>query len=542
MSIQNTRTDDPARVRAVQNIKLESNFYSLYRSTIKTLLENDNESRNQIISIIENEDSASKEKLREIMQMVRNNKMDCKPIIAIINDVNLSYKDKLKKTMQIVKDVVDISKYENEEKYIELSYKEKLNKVVRFIQTITEDVVIYAKMSPFMLSEVSYTCEKQGKSGLYKDGCQLIVPQKNLVSKKENSEIYPQRIADEIVRFGQIQNFLLKSNQFLNFGNVNYKINSDEFIIGKTNLSENYFDDLINQNNEYLPAFNSVNGIPYDMAKTKLYSPRDVKTAASAKDATAKDATAKADDTKAAATAESDDESDCAKENPFRDQTRDKPDGKGQYWGKLVFPSETEIIKFTGSSVCSFGPLIYVMERVNNKKYSIDELKDMLWIAYRDYIVDSENKKKIVKMLGIQGKRGMINGTTDFETVLKSEGYYITTLDIWVFAQKYNVPIILFSSDNVMKDVLIAQENKLYNTSIKNTEYSNSWIILGGDVDDRFFFYESAPDASRYQGVIRPQRLIKQSFYRTDLNDLSERLENIFAMNKVFSFADYLQQ
>jgi hypothetical protein len=519
-------------------------------------LENDNESRNQIIAIIENEDSVSKEKLKEIMQTVRNNKMDCKPIIAIINDVNLSYKDKLKKTMQIVKDVVDISKFENEEKYIELSYKEKLNKVVRFIQTITEDVVIYAKMSPFMLSEVSYTCEKQGKSGLYKDGCQLIVPQKNLVSKKENSEIYPQRIADEIVRFGQIQNFLLKSNQFLNFGNVNYKINSDEFIIGKTNLSENYFDDLINQNNEYLPAFNSVNGIPYDMAKTKLYSPRDVKTAASAKDAaaTAKAATAKADDTKAAtakaddtakaaATAESDDESDCAKENPFRDQTKDKPDGgKGQYWGKLVFPSETEIIKFTDSAVCSFGPLIYIMERVNNKKYSIDELKDMLWIAYRDYIVYSENKKKIVKMLGIQGKRGMIKGTTDFETVLKSEGYYITTLDIWVFAQKYNVPIILFSSDNVMKDVSIEIENKLYNESIKNTEYSNSWIILGGDVDDRFFFYESASDASRYQGVIRPQKLIKQSFYRTELNDLSERVRNIFAMKKVFSFADYLQQ
>ena len=42
-------------------------------------------------------------------------------------------------------------------------------------------------------------------------------------------------------------------------------------------------------------------------------------------------------------------------------------------------------------------------------------------------------------MLGIQGKRGMINGTTDFETVLKREEYYITTLDIWVFAQKYNV-------------------------------------------------------------------------------------------------------
>ena len=537
MSIQNTRTNDPERIRTVRNIKLESNFYSVYRSTVKTLLENDSEIRNKIISIIENDELAAREKLKEIMQLVRSSKMDCKPIILIINDVNLSFKDKLKRTIEIVKDTIDISKFENEEKYIEFSYKEKLKKVVSFIQEISKDVVIYAKLSPLVLSEVSYTCDDKEKSRLYKDGCQLIVPAKNLVSKKDNSEIYSYRIADEIVRFGKIQNFILNSNQFLNFGNVNYKINSDEFIIGKTNLSENYFEDLVNQNNDYLPPFNSVNGIPFDMAKTKLYLPRDVKLDKGQEEK----AVAAASPTSEHKEKSSVNDIECAKDFHFRDQTKDKPDGKGRYWGEQVFPSETEIIKFTASTVCSFGPLIYIMEQIEKKRYSIDELKDMLWKGYRDYIGDPANKKKIIKLLGIQGKRGMINDKIDFETVVKSEEYYITTLDVWVFAQKYKVPIILFSSDNIMKDILIVQENKLYNVeTIKNTEYSNSWIILGGEINDKFFFYESASEI-RNQGVIKPQRLIKQSFYRTELKDLSERLKNIFAINKVFTFADYLE-
>ena len=81
---------------------------------------------------------------------------------------------------------------EDEDKYVELSYKEKLNKVFVIIQKITEDVVIY------------------GNGNVSRKG-QLVVPKKNLVSKKENSEIYPYRVADEIVRFGKIQNYILSS-------------------------------------------------------------------------------------------------------------------------------------------------------------------------------------------------------------------------------------------------------------------------------------------------------------------------------------------
>ena len=550
MSIQNTTTGDPERIRAVHNIKLESNFYALYRSTIKTLLENDRESRNKIISIIENEDLISKEKLNKIIRNIRSKNLDCKPIVSIINDVNLSYKDKLKKVVKEMKLEV-----EDEEKYVELSYKEKLNKVFGFIQKITEDVVIYGDVS------------RKG---------QLVVPKKNLVSKKENSEIYPYRVADEIVRFGKIQNYILSSNQFLNSGNVNYKINPDEFIIGETKLSDNYFEDLVNRDNEYLSPFNSINGIPYDMAKTKLYSPRvveleeneafvkdaipavkdaEVKEAIPAvKDTEVNDADAKDADAKDADANDADENpaDECIKEDYFRDQTKDKPEGKGKYWGDHVFPSETEIIKFDISPTCSFGPLIYIMQQLENKTYTIPELKQMLWDAYADYIEDPENKKKIVKMLGIQGKRSIINGKTDFETVLKSEEYYITTLDIWVFAQKYKVPIILFSTDNVMKDVLISQENnsnfkkKIYfddenGASIKNPEYANSWIILGyrTGINDNFFFYESAPE---YRGKIKPQKIIKQSFYSNELKDLENRLEKIFAENRILSFTEYLEK
>ena len=516
MLIQNTTTGDQERISAVDNIKRESNFYALYRSTIKTLLENNRESRNEIISIIENEDLISKEKLNKIIRNIRSKNMDCKPIVSIINDVNLSYKDKLKK---VVKEMnLEI---EDEDKYVELSYKEKLNKVFVIIQKITEDVVIY------------------GNGNVSRKG-QLVVPKKNLVSKKENSEIYPYRVADEIVRFGKIQNYILSSNQFLNSGNVNYKINPDEFIIGETKLSDNYFEDLVNQDNEYLSPFNSINGIPYDMAKTKLYSPRVVELEENETIPELKDTEVK----------EYADE--CIKEYYFRDQTKDKPEGKGKYWGDHVFPSETEIIKFDISSTCSFGPLIYIMQQLENKTYTIPELKQMLWDAYADYIEDLENKKKIVKILSVQGKRSIINGKTDFETVLKSEEYYITTLDIWVFAQKYKVPIILFSTDNVMKDVLISQENnsnfkkKIYfddenGASIKNSEYANSWIILGyrTGINDNFFFYESAPE---YRGNIKPQKIIKQSFYSSELKDLENRLKKIFAENKILSFTEYLEK
>jgi hypothetical protein len=282
-----------------------------------------------------------------------------------------------------------------------------------------------------------------------------------------------------------------------------------------------YFKDLINVNTKkYLPAFNSYNGIPYDMAKTKLYS-KEVKIGNIEK------------------------KENCSTDKEFSDSTKDK------YWGNHVFPDKTAKLTFLNTVSCSFGPLIYIMQQISGKIYSIRELKTMLWDAYQEYMIDKDKKEKIIKILKKQGKkRELLNG---FDVFFNSENYFITTLDIWVFAQKYEIPVILFCSKNNMQDVYITQDKtyKLQNQdylfdevgrSVKNGTMANSWIILGYNKrqlsNDKFFFLESASQI-REAHKITNNVLIQQQFHKTQLKDFEKRLTNIFNEH-VLSFSEYL--
>ena len=59
------------------------------------------------------------------------------------------------------------------------------------------------------------------------------------------------------------------------------------------------------------------------------------------------------------------------------------------------------------------------------------------------------------------------NANLDIEEFMKSEAYYMTPLDMWVFAETYRIPVIMFSSTD------------------------RSWSVLGGEETDQFFFSES---------------------------------------------------
>ena len=455
LAIDNSTGEDPNRIRVVRNITLESSFFTLYRSTIKSLLE-DRENRQQIISVIDEKES---------------------------------------------------------------SYREKLESVKQIIDAITEDVVVYTKMSESVLSklsEVSYTCGKSETSGMFIDGCRLVVPEKNLISKKNNSTIYAYRVSDEIVRYGRIKNYLLNPNQFLNTGNTDFKINPDEYIISESVLSaKDYFEDIINPSNNEYRAFNSVNGIPYDMAKTAMYLPRMVELQKTVAEK----------------------EVECSTVKKFRDQTKDG------YWGNHVFPGDAMEIIFKNTVECSFGPLIYIMKQISGKIYDIQELRNMIYDAYSEYL--EEHSQRIIAILSAQGKRAMFKSKPDFETTVKSEGYFMTTLDVWVFAQKYRVPIILFSGKNVLHDLQIIQEDKptgdymIDRTSIKNTMYNNAWLILGGNVNDRFFFLESLSQI-REARKISSNTILQQGYSREQLGDLGDRIKHAFAEKKVISLTDYL--
>ena len=465
MAIDNSTSEDPERIRIVRNINLESSFFALYRATIKSLLE-DIENRQQVVSIIENAESL---------------------------------------------------------------YKEKLENVKQIIDEITSEVVVYTKMSESTLtglSEISYTCKNTETSGLYINGCHLAIPEKNLVSKKNNSVIYAYRVADEIVRYGRIQNYILNSNQFLNTGNTDFKINTNEFIITETGLSsKDYFDDMINQNTNEYRKFNETNGIPYDMAKTKIHLPILVEKEKEKKP-----------------------EIKTKTEIPEIDKYYKSSNGKN-FWAGKVFPRKhlTDKITFKNTERSSFGPLLHIMKE---KEYSVNELKEELWNAYSSYL--PTYKDKIIDLLKHQGKRKILKKyNNDLNLLIASEDYFLTLLDVWVFAQKYNVPIILFSSTNIINDIRIVQgenpsiENKEYlvdETAMnKNPEFNYAWIVLGGGEEDKFFFYLSSSKNKSAHDINRNE-IIAEPLHKTQMGEFQQQLEYVFEQNRVFSVEDYLKR
>ena len=103
--------------------------------------------------------------------------------------------------------------------------------------------------------------------------CKLIIPKVNLINNKNNEVLYFNRIADEIVRFGQIRMFLFKPQNYLSLDSVDYKLNDNEIILLDTLLNIDYFDNMIeSETQKYISnsSFDDVNPL-----KTAPYSNKE---------------------------------------------------------------------------------------------------------------------------------------------------------------------------------------------------------------------------------------------------------------------------
>lgn len=383
-------------------------------------------------------------------------------------------------------------------------YAEKLEKVAELVKDITENVVQYAKLSDTVLNNmtmVAYTCSNKSTSGVFQQGCHLVVPEKNLVFGKPNSTVYPYRVADELIRFGRIKNYILNSNQFLNMGNTEFKINQDEYMIMESALmNKEYFDDMT--------PHKSV-GIVYDIAKTRLFMPPFVKLETQAEPV-------------------HEDKVVCTKVEPHRKNYNDN------FWVTTAFPDKlkTMQIEYKNTPECSFGPLQHILSKVRGTgPVSVGEIKTMLWEAYQEY--SPAEMKKLLFMLKKQGKSQMIENVAEFETAFKSESYNMTAVDVWVFAEKYELPIILFSSSVYMHDALIIQdsENKQYNKKydvykiqkVPAHKLTHSWIQLGPGKEP-YWFYESASEIRGKNDQIVKNVIIEKAYRANELSSFGEEL------------------
>ena len=188
-TVQTTSSEDSQRKEVVRNIRLETQFYSSFKTTIRILL------NDPLYSTL-------KEKL-----------------IIILNDNRYLYRIKLQK--------------------LEILIKHLLRNTVSF-HDIEEDVLKN-------MDDVSI-CTDDNRDKPYcivkNNNQRLIIPSTNLMSGIDNEKLYFGRIADEFLRYKRVRLFMLEPKKYLNIGTVDYNVNQNEVILLQSILTDEYWENL----------------------------------------------------------------------------------------------------------------------------------------------------------------------------------------------------------------------------------------------------------------------------------------------------------
>lgn len=150
--------------------------------------------------------------------------------------------------------------------------------------------------------------------------------------------------------------------------------------------------------------------------------------------------------------------------------------GKTTSEWKAFFPKTATETELHTSVKCSYYPIIYIYDEVYNIQMTIEQVKSKLATEYMKYT--DKYQDKILAILRKQGKREMIddirNNKYTLSTVIASEVYFLTNLDIWILANAYKLPIILF-----------------HQKKLKNLIDSVNWLKLSSPPADKansFYF------------------------------------------------------
>ena len=387
-----TQTDvDRERVDYIKKIRLETNFYNVFRNTIRILI--NNYENTKIRELIENE------MLREF-----------------------------------------------------IIYSEKLKNIDKYLRELVQDKIQFIGDENYykLINEVSTCIVKDNESckslpnlcAVTENGqCNLILPEKNLITKKPNEPVYYSRMADELIRYARIKSFMLQPQTYLSFGNIGYNLRDDEIILIQSLLTQEYFESLVpGPTNKYAKY------LSYDEAqpiKSQVYE----NTIQSLDHAIGRK-----------------NEVDCEK------TTKDII--KSSIW-KSCFPESFKEIIYGKNNVCTFEFIIDLIERKNGEKFTINQIKNQLFDEYKTYL--HNYMKKIIDILIIEGKKTLgdqvHSNTLSFSNLIYTDNYFLTLFDLWLLVVKYQIPTIFISQKTILQ-----------------TKYEKHEFLGYGSRDDDFAF------------------------------------------------------
>ena len=437
---------DFERVDYIKKITYETKFYNIFRNTIKLLL---NDYKN-----IKIRDQLEGELLKDY----------------------IIYTQKLIKITELLKELTkDKIQFIGDEKYYKL--------IDEFTSCVVKD---------------KDTCKKSPNLCMYTENgnCNLILPEKNLLTLKDNREKYFGRMADELIRYSRIRTFVLQPQSFLSFDNIGYNLRDNEIIMLQSLLTQDYFETLepaiINKYVKY-NSYDETEPISSQVYDNKFDSlnPKNNKDTI----------------------------------NKCHKQLNEKI--TSAIWNDC-FPKKFKELEYGKTQYCTFDCIIDIIERKTNEKLEINRIKNILYEEYKKYLL--EYSEKIIDILMIEGKKNLgdqvKSGLLSFSNFIYSDNYFLTTFDIWLLVNKYKIPTLFISPRYLLQ-----------------TNYEKNIFLGYGDISDKFCFIVipgfRAENIPSYKIIQSNNSETFISIEQIENSDCANKIRN--AINNKISIEDYLK-
>jgi hypothetical protein len=202
----NSLNVDTERSDFIKRIQLETNFYNVFRNTIRILFN----------------DYSNSEKRKNIQSEASKR--------------YILYRQQVNKVVDMLHDLVGES--------IKFSSQSKDGSNGFNYKNINENEI----HNCIKLSKDNCGNKDEFGKGICQitdNTCSLILPKNNLVTGNDNEDFYYGRMADELIRYNRIKSFIFKPQAYLSFGQIKYNLRENEMLMLQDLITQEFFENLI---------------------------------------------------------------------------------------------------------------------------------------------------------------------------------------------------------------------------------------------------------------------------------------------------------
>jgi hypothetical protein len=407
---------------------------------------------------------------------------------------------------------------------LDYTYYEKLELLKAKIVNLLDDYVEFSEIdNDFIMKLDNITnclnkekCKERQYCLTTENDCKLILPKTHLISGNKNNEnIYYYRLADEFIRYGRIRNFMFKPRVYLSLDKLDYNLTSKEIILLDTILTKGYFEDLEEvYQNKYISNNDSEFVQPQ---MTQKYSSKD-----RLKNVILEDKS---------------------------DECIEKVTKITGGWSK-IFNKDCKERIYKNNEECTFQLILDILkDNKENNDFSIEDLRKLLVNEYNK-IIQEFGQRKILNILKDQGKDILIRQINErkvtLEQTILSTNYYLTNLDIILISEKLDLPIIIFSG-NQMNELIgwnIGLSTKKASLKEKTPtifkKNRKMWIIPKRE--NEYYYFIKQP-IIKQNSILNYSLIIKDDKIRLKTDELNKSLKTqINIYKKRPSFEDFIKE